>query len=205
MYTAAGKPFTQATACSVDDGRTWIKYSGNPTLPFIEAENRDPKIVWYEPGKYWVMSLYLDREDFAIFISKDLKHWERTDEVTLPGTSECPNFFPMPLDGDKKKQKWVFFGANGGYLVGDFDGRKFKPEGPMKRMQNGNCWYAAQVFSDIPESDGRTILIPWGQLSIPGMPFNQIMGLPVEQTLRTTPQGPTVFSVPVRELQTLRT
>lgn len=204
MYTAAGKPFTQGTAYSLDKGRTWTKYSGNPTLPFIEAENRDPKIVWHEPTKKWVMSLYLDREDFAIFVSPDLKKWEQTDEVTLPGTSECPNFFPMPVAGNPKLTKWVFFGANGGYLVGDFDGRKFKPEGPIKRMQHGNCWYAAQVFSDIPESDGRTILIPWGQQALPGMPFNQIMGIPVEQTLRQTDTGFVVDSIPVRELKSLR-
>lgn len=205
MYTAAGKPFTQATAYSVDKGRTWTKYAGNPTLGFIEAENRDPKIVWHEPTQRWVMSLYLDREDFAIFTSSDLKKWERTDTVTLPGTSECPNFFPMPVDGDPKRTKWVFFGANGGYLVGDFDGRKFKADGPIKRMQHGNCWYAAQVFSDIPASDGRTILIPWGQQALPDMPFNQIMGLPVEQTLRTTSEGLTVYSLPARELKSLRT
>ncbi|MGV3615208.1 MAG: glycoside hydrolase family 32 protein [Fimbriimonas sp.] len=204
MYTTAGKPFTQDLAYSIDRGRTWKKYAGNPVLGHIEAENRDPKVVWYEPEKKWVMSLYMDREDFAIFTSPDLKKWERTDTVTLPGTSECPNFFPMPVDGDPKRTKWLFFGANGGYLVGDFDGRKFKPEGAIKRMQHGNCWYAAQVFSDIPASDGRTILIPWGQQALPGMPFNQIMGLPVEMTLRSSPEGPSVCSVPARELKSLR-
>jgi len=204
MYTAAGKPFTQGLAFSVDRGRTWTKYSGNPTIGHIVAENRDPKVVWYAPEKKWVMSLYLDREDYAIFSSFDLKKWERTDTVTLPGTSECPNFFPMPVNGDPKQTKWVFYGANGGYLVGDFDGHRFKPEGPIKRMQYGNCWYASQVFSDIPAADGRTILIPWGQLEIPGMPFNQIMGLPVELTLRTTSEGLTVCAVPARELNSLR-
>lgn len=204
MYTAAGKPFTQGTAYSTDRGRTWTKYAGNPTVPFIEAENRDPKVVWYEPEKKWVMSLYLDREDYAIFTSPDLKKWDRVDTVTLPGTSECPNFFPMPLDGDPSKTKWVFFGANGGYLVADFDGHHFKPDAPIQHMQSGNCWYAAQVFSDIPSEDGRTILIPWGQLAIPGMPFNQLMGLPVELTLRSTPNGPIIDSVPVRELKALR-
>lgn len=204
MYTAAGKPFTQGTAFSNDRGRTWTKYEGNPTLGHIAAENRDPKMIWYAPEKKWVMSLYLDHDDFGIFSSPDLKHWERTDSVTLPGTNECPNFFPMPLNGDPKQTKWVFYGANGGYLVGDFDGRDFKPEGPIKRMQAGNCWYASQVYSDIPASDGRTILIPWGQLEIPGMPFNQIMGIPVELTLRTTEEGPTICSVPARELKSLR-
>lgn len=205
MYTAAGQPFTQGTAYSTDRGRTWTKYAGNPTVPFIVHENRDPKMIWYAPENKWVMALYLDGEEFALFSSKDLKHWERMSTVTIPGTSECPNFFPLLLDGNTKNQKWVFYGGNGGYLVGRFDGHTFTPEGERKEIQHGNCWYATQVYSDIPASDGRTILVPWGQIEFPGMPFNQMMGLPVELTLRTTEDGPTICSVPVRELRSLRT
>ncbi|RYG26345.1 2,6-beta-D-fructofuranosidase [bacterium] len=201
LYTAAGRPFTQGLAYSNDRGRTWTKYRGNPVLGHVAAENRDPKAVWYEPQKKWIVSLFLDGEEFAIYDSKDLKTWRELQRIRIPGTAECPSFLPMPLDGDASRPKWVLFGANGGYLVGDFDGTRFVPDGPPKRMQHGNAWYAAQVFSDVP---GRTILIPWAQLDFPGMPFNQMMGLPVEQTLRTTAAGPTVFSVPVRELASLR-
>src|SRR5262249_41359148 len=37
-----------------------------------------------------------------------------------------------------------------------------------------------------------------------GMPFNQMMGLPVELTLRTTDEGPRLFAYPVKELISLR-
>lgn len=42
----------QSLAYSIDRGRTWIKYEGNPVLenPGIK-DFRDPKIVWYEPKK----------------------------------------------------------------------------------------------------------------------------------------------------------
>ncbi|HXI69257.1 MAG TPA: glycoside hydrolase family 32 protein, partial [Verrucomicrobiae bacterium] len=208
MLTAAGSPFTQEITYSNDRGRTWTKYEKNPVLRHIAAENRDPKVVWFAPGKKWVMSLYLDHNDFAIFESHDLKHWNKLQDFTLPGDSECPNFFEMPLDGDTHNTRWVFFGANGVYVIGKFDGQKFTPETQPQRLQNGNCWYASQVYSDIPANDGRCILVPWGRLPdgeiFRGMTFNQMMGLPVELTLQSTSSGASLLVTPVHELKSLR-
>ena len=208
MITAAGQPFTQEIAYSNDRGRTWTKYKNNPVLGHIAAENRDPKVVWFAPEKKWVMALYLDHNDYALFESQDLKRWNKLQDFVLPGDSECPNFFQMPLDGDARNPRWVFFGANGVYVVGKFDGRKFTPETGPQRLQNGNCWYASQVFSDIPTNDGRCILIPWGRLPdgeiFRGMTFNQMMGLPVELTLHSTSAGASLAVNPARELKSLR-
>ncbi|HYG35031.1 MAG TPA: GH32 C-terminal domain-containing protein, partial [Clostridia bacterium] len=66
------------------------------------------------------------------------------------------------------------------------------------------CFYASQTYNDIPERDGRRILVPWGQMATPGMPFNQMMGIPVELTLRKTEEGLRLFTNPVRELEKLR-
>ena len=209
MVTAAGDdPAIQEIAYSNDRGRTWTKYTNNPVLGHIAAENRDPKVVWYAPEKKWVMALYLDHNDYAFFESHDLKHWEKLQDFTLPGDAECPNFFEMPLDGNPHNQRWVFYGASGVYVVGQFDGHTFTPETAPRRLQNGNCWYASQVYSDIPPSDGRCILIPWGRLPsddiFRGEPFNQMMGLPVELTLHSSPSGPVLEIDPVRELASLR-
>jgi len=208
MFTAAGRPFTQGLAYSNDRGHTWTKYEKNPVMGHIIAENRDPKVVWYAPEQKWVMSLYLDHNDFAIFGSTDLKRWEKLSDFKLPGDAECPNFYPMPLDGNTNDQRWVFFGANGVYSVGRFNGREFTPESQPQRLQNGNCWYASQVFSDILATDGRCILIPWGRLPngeiFRGMTFNQMMGLPVELALRSSATGPVIVVNPVRELAALR-
>jgi len=177
-------------------------------LGHIAAENRDPKVVWFAPDKKWVMALYLDHSDYALFSSPDLKSWQKLSDVNLPGDSECPNFFEVPLDGDKHNTRWIFYGANGVYLVGKFDGQKFTPETQPQRLHNGNCWYASQVFSDIPEKDGRRILIPWGRLPdgeiFRGLTFNQMMGLPVELTLYSTDSGAALGVQPVRELKSLR-
>ncbi|HTI98064.1 MAG TPA: glycoside hydrolase family 32 protein, partial [Dongiaceae bacterium] len=208
MFTAAGNPFTQGIAYSNDRGRTWIKYDKNPVLGHIAAENRDPKVVWYAPEKKWVMALYLDHSDYALFSSPDMKQWQKLSDVNLPGDSECPNFFEIPLDGNTNNLRWVFFGASGVYLVGQFDGQKFTPETAPQHLHHGNCWYASQVYSDIPAADGRCILVPWGRLPngeiFRGQTFNQMMGLPVELTLHSTGAGAVLNVTPVRELQSLR-
>ncbi len=48
----------QSVAYSVDDGKTWTKYANNPVLknPGIK-DFRDPKVMWYEPAKKWIMTL----------------------------------------------------------------------------------------------------------------------------------------------------
>jgi fructan beta-fructosidase len=48
----------QSIAYSNDDGRTWRKYEGNPVLKNRGiADFRDPKVMWYEPQKKWIMTL----------------------------------------------------------------------------------------------------------------------------------------------------
>lgn len=109
FYTAAGgtndaskgRPFTQCLAYS-HDGRTFSKYPGNPVIPHIEAENRDPKVIWHGPTKRWVMALYLNESRFALYGSADLVTWSRLSNIELPGASECPDLFPLALDGDKE-------------------------------------------------------------------------------------------------------
>jgi fructan beta-fructosidase len=208
MFTAAGKPFTQGLAYSNDRGRTWTKYEKNPVLGHIVHENRDPKVIWFAPEKKWVMALYLDHNDFALFASPNLKQWEKLCDVKLPGDAECPEFFEMPVDGDPKNTRWIFYGANGRHLIGKFDGKNFTPESGPHDLQHGNCWYASQTYSDIPAKDGRRILVPWGRLPdgeiFRGMPFNQMMGLPVEIKVVSGAANPVLEVHPVRELKSLR-
>jgi len=205
IYTSAGTPFTQSIAYSTDRGRTWTKYARNPVLANLAEGNRDPKIVWHEPSHKWVMALYLTGNDYALFGAADLKQWTKLSDVSMPGSSECPDFFEMPVDDDAAHTKWLFWGANARYMLGSFDGTAFHPETDILQTDFGANFYAAQTWSDISRADGRRIQIGWmagGQY--PGMPFNQQMSFPCELTLRTTPEGIRLFREPVRELQSLR-
>lgn len=210
FYTAGGERVfpdrrcIQCIAHSDDRGRTWTKYAGNPVIGHIRAENRDPKVVWHEPTARWVMTLFMDDNDYALFASPDLKSWTHLQDLTLPGVSECPDFFELPVDGDPSNMRWVFWGASGGYLLGRFDGREFTPETDVLQAEQGANGYAAQTWSDIPADDGRRIQISWMRGGrYPAMPFNQQMTFPVELTLRTLPQGIRLCREPVREIELL--
>jgi fructan beta-fructosidase len=213
VYTSAGgtspesqgRHFTQSLAYSNDRGVTWTKYAKNPVLGHVAGSNRDPKVIWYEPTKTWIMALYLDGTDYALFGSKNLREWTKLCDVAMPGTSECPDIFDMPVDGEPGRRLWVFWGANGNYRLGTFDGRTFRPGTDVLRSLWGANDYAAQTWSGIPGSDGRRIQISWMSGGrYPGMPFNQQMSFPRELRLRTTPQGVRLSMRPVFEVEKLR-
>ena len=200
---SAGKPFTQSIAFSNDRGRTFTKYKGNPVLENLEYVNRDPKIFWYEPTKCWVLVLHFDERAMAFFNSRDLKNWKFQSELGIKYLIDCPELFPLPIDGNEAEQKWILYGGPGYYYVGEFDGKEFKPETDEIKYNYGNCFYASQTFNSVPETIGRRIQIAWGTVDTPDMPFNQIMDFPVELTLHNTDDGLRMFSYPVKEIENI--
>ncbi len=210
FYTAGGERVfpgrrcIQCIAFSNDRGRSWTKYAGNPVIGHIRAENRDPKVVWHGPTGRWIMTLFLDGNDYALFSSPDLRRWTHLQDLTLPGVSECPDFFELPVDEVPWNTRWVFWGASGGYLLGRFDGRTFTTESDVLQAEQGANGYAAQTWSDVPAEDGRRIQISWMRDGrYPAMPFNQQMSFPVKLTLRTLPEGIRMCREPVREIELL--
>jgi fructan beta-fructosidase len=211
FYTAAGgtstlstgQPFTQCLAWS-KDGSSLEKLANNPIVGHIEGENRDPHVFWHAPSSQWVMALYLADDRFALLGSKNLKDWKELSRLTLPGASECPNMFELPLDGDKHQPKWIFWGANGDYLVGSFDGRTFHPETETLKSKFGTTGYAAQIYSNAPR--GRQIQITWlNNSNFPDCAWNQQLGFPNVLGLQSTSAGPRLTFSPVREIQSIRT
>ena len=224
IYTSAGgysawakdKLHCQSIAYSNDRGRSWTKYDGNPVIDHIVHENRDPKVFWHKPTRQWVMVLYLDKNDFGFFVSPDLKQWERTDTIQMPGTFECPDLFELPVDGNHEQTRWVLWGNGGNYLLGDFDGVRFVPDGGVQAFWTAFIpnsdpkafWLAgrslaAQTWNDIPPEDGRRIQTSFMPAKLPGMAFASVMTFPTELTLRTTAEGTRLFGWPVMEIAQL--
>jgi len=104
---------------------------------------------------------------------------------------------------DQNNTKWVLYGGSADYFIGSFDGKEFKPETKSLKFNYGNAFYASQTFSDIPEEDGRRIMMAWGPVPMPDMPWNQMISFPIVLTLRTTDEGIRMFAEPVEEVQKL--
>lgn len=179
FYTSAkstpwGDIQMQSMAYSLDNGKTFTKYEGNPILTSSEKDFRDPKVFWYAPGKHWVMILAVGQH-MEIYSSVNLKEWKKESEFGAMqgahgGVWECPDLVEIPVEGSREK-KWVlicnlnpggpFGGSAAQYFVGSFDGKKFVNESPTqtKWMDWGKDNYATVTWNNAP--DGRCIALGW--------------------------------------------
>ena len=193
FYTAAGTERVQCAAWSLDKGRTFTRYEGNP----VAGPDRDPRVFWHDPSQSWVMALF-DDAGIRILTSANLRQW--VPQSYVAGFYECPELFELAVDGRTDKKYWVMYGGSGTYMLGDFDGNSFTPVRGKYRNTYG-AHYAAQTFNDEP--NGRRIQIGWGRIEHRGMPFNQMMCFPTELSLRTTNEGIRLFSEPLAEVSKL--
>ncbi|NMC21590.1 MAG: glycoside hydrolase family 32 protein [Thermogutta sp.] len=210
FYTAAGgesfdpRPFTQCMAWSLDRGRTWTKFAGNPVVGPIADGNRDPKVFWFAPASRWIMVLYVRRDAFSLFSSQDLKTWQAEGEVEFPSAFECPELFELPVEESPGETRWVLWSASGNHLIGRFDGHAFRAESPVLPSEWGKNCYAGQTWNDAP--DGRRIFIGWMNSdgsAYRDMPFNQQMTFPREFALRNTEDGLRLHALPIDEIKGL--
>lgn len=207
---------TQGVACSQDCGRTWHKYSGNPVLPALKPDFRDPKVFWHEDC--WVMVIAAGKT-LMLLRSGDLLHWEPLSEFdgsAYDGTWEVPDLFPMEIEGITK---WVLVvsvnptaPAGGGgirYFIGNFDGESFTNDYPDQTLwfDWGADNYAGSTFSSI--SDKRRLFIAWMNNwayadIIPTSVWRGTMTIPRELSLVRTAQGIRLAQRPVSTLDNLR-
>jgi sucrose-6-phosphate hydrolase SacC (GH32 family) len=182
------------------------------------ADFRDPKVFRYERGSdsCWIMvAVEAVQRKVVIYSSANLIDWTYLSDFgpanAVDGVWECPDLFPLPLDGDPGTLKWVLTvnlnpgGPNGGsagqYFVGEFDGVVFRADataalGPDGRAELSDCdwldwgrdYYAAVSFNDAPE--GKRIMIGWMNNwdyanNTPTAPWRGHMSLPRQLSLIT--------------------
>jgi len=208
-------------AYSIDRGRTFTKYDGNPVIDVGNPKFGDPKVFWHKPTKRWIMVTILGHEQGCVVLygSADLRHWEVLSRFEAPDISpnmwECPDLFPLALDGDPEQIKWVLkvnstgspAGQRTWYFVGDFDGTTFA-SGSTAIEAAGRDYgeiYAEATYNDIPALDGRRILIGWiRQQPIPERPWTGAQSIPRVLTLRSSHGGPVLCQTPIDEMKALR-
>ncbi len=205
----------QSLAFSLDEGRTWHKYAGNPVLPNPGLKNlRDPKVFWHAATSRWVMSLAAG-DHIAFYTSPNLKDWTLQsrfgqDVGAHGGVWECPDLIELTLDD---QQHWVLIvslmpgGPNGGsatqYFVGDFDGAHFTPYDTHTRwLDHGPDNYAGVTWHNTAP---RTVFIGWMSnwtyaKDLPTSPWRSAMTLPRELSLQRVGEQLHLSTRPAQEV-----
>jgi fructan beta-fructosidase len=223
---------SQAIAYSLDDGRTWIKYEGNPVLPNPGGKKdfRDPNVFWHDETQRWMMVVSVF-DHVEIYSSPNLINWDFLSDFgynfgAMNGTWECPDLFPIQID-ETGETRWVLIqnlnpgGPQGGsgtqYFIGDFDGSEFTldPEFESQLDRNGPHWadwgrdnYAGITWFGAP--DDRRLFIGWMSnwdyaQQVPTDTWRSAMTIPRDLSLTFgTEEGYVLRSRPAPELSKLR-
>jgi fructan beta-fructosidase len=203
----------QSIAYSLDKGRTFKKYDGNPVIknPGIK-DFRDPKVFWHDDTKKWVMSLAA--YDKVIFYnSPDLKSWTKTGEFGINGDDrlwECPDLVQL-FDENKNETKWALIvsmqkkAPNGGtgtsYFIGDFDGKTFKSNSKNQQwLDYGKDNYAFVTFSNLDKNNVQGIgwMSNWEYAQVtPTKGWRSAMTFPRQLSLELTANRYLLKSFPI--------
>ena len=220
LYSATHDKFFQGGAYSTDKGRTWTKINdGKPVIPHQEGFSkgqRDPRVFYFAPGDFYVTIMMIGGPDRLVRLwkSTNLLDWEIIGDIPNKA-AECIDMYAVPVDGDPENVRWIISDAGAHYEIGEFDGKTWKGYGAVDandrrlKFDYGDAWYAAQAFNQGPA--GRVVHVGWLRAKQPGyrpfleanMPFNQQMSVPIEITLKTTPDGIEMFRNPVQEIEKL--
>jgi sucrose-6-phosphate hydrolase SacC (GH32 family) len=161
----------QCIARSSDNGRTFTKFENNPVLDEGKKDFRDPKVFRYKD--HWIMCVAQPIErQISFYKSFDLVHWQHLSNfgpaAAIDGIWECPDLFPLEVDG---KEVWVLlvslnpgglYGSGTQYFVGDFDGENFSPKystSEPRWLDFGKDNYAGVTINSEP--NGHRIFIGW--------------------------------------------
>ncbi len=216
---------TQNLAYSNDHGRTWTKYSGNPVLNLHMTDFRDPKVLWSEESKQWVMAVSLPNDHKVRFYgSPDLKHWTQMSDFGPEGATggqwECPELFQLPIEGTADAKRWVLkVGLNPGalqggsgeqYFIGSFDGRRFHNDNSASLQlwtDYGKDCYCALTFNGLAKEQ-RAAMIGWMDnwqyaAKLPTSPWRGQMTFPRSLSLRKTAEGLRLIQQPFEGIQRL--
>ena len=214
----------QSLAHSADRGRTWTKYAGNPVIAAPEsAVFRDPKVCWHAATGQWIMVVTIG-QGVRFYASSNLRDWRAVGEFgtgygSQAGIWECPDLFPLPVEGEPGRERWILLisvngpaGSTMEYFVGDFDGATFTSDHPATTIlpfDYGRDCYAAVTWSDVPSNisgeDSHRLAIGWMNnwryaRQLPGDEWRGAMTLPRELRLRASQDGPRLIQAPISEL-----
>ncbi|MDF1618300.1 glycoside hydrolase family 32 protein [Petrocella sp. FN5] len=229
FYTSTLPRQQQSMAYSLDNGKTFTKYQDNPIisnhpLSNIPDDFRDPKVIWHENTKKWIMLIAAFNRVY-FWTSRDLIHWKKEhefyDEMNKDiGVFECPDLFELPIHGNNTNgNKWVLLlssnmgGINGEtctrYYTGDLqiDALGYisfiRDDQSFRIMDFGKDNYASITWSNVLD---RTVLIGWMNnweyaFQLPTKKWKGMMTLPRELSIQSFSGDLKLVSKPVAEIE----
>jgi len=217
FYTAHrdGNPSIEDQSVAIADRgmMTFQKFADNPVLPARGPRDfRDPKVIWHAPTCRWIM-VVTHGQSIGFYSSPDALNWRFESEFAEgrhdpapenPGPWECPDLFPMTVQGTDDTA-WILLvglgrghisgGSGTQYFVGDFDGHTFRNRNPAETelfMDWGRDYYAAQTFSGLGGEDPLAIawMSNWQYANhTPQTEFRGSMNLPRRLQFANGPEG----------------
>ena len=94
---------SQHLAYSLDRGRSYTAFAGNPVIDIGSTEFRDPKVFWHQPTQRWVMLVVAAlMQQMWVYTSVDLKAWTKASTFGPAGSAanniwEVPDLFELPV------------------------------------------------------------------------------------------------------------
>ncbi len=189
-FDPVSKNQSQHLAYSLDRGRSYTAYAGNPVIDIGSTEFRDPKVFWHAPSRHWVMLVVASlRQEVWIYTASNLRNWTKVSTFGPAGSAagniwEVPDLLELPVtaaDGSAQGKRWVLvvsvnrgtiWGGSGvQYFIGYFDGSRFvadphqNPQ-PAARLVNANI----TLWAD----HGRDFYAP---LSFANLPDSRVLWL----------------------------
>jgi fructan beta-fructosidase len=216
FYTAhrdgTDRPYVEDQAVAVADRTmtTFRKVDSNPVLRNTgPLDFRDPKVIWHEATKRWIM-VVTHGQSIGIYSSPNALDWSFESEFGAdegrhgPGPWECPDLFPITVEGTGE-EAWILVvglgrghisgGSGTQYFVGNFDGHIFRNRHSASTelyMDWGRDYYASQSFSGLASENPLSLawMSNWLYANYtPAANFRGSMTLPRRLKLIWTPQG----------------
>ncbi|GAA3285336.1 glycoside hydrolase family 32 protein [Dactylosporangium vinaceum] len=196
---------------STDGARTFQTFDHGRKVAVPGGISRDPHVFWHAASGRFVMVVWNDAgsdgggNGASFYTSTNLLDWTYRSRFAAGWFFECPDMFPLAVDGGATK--WVLTDASGEYTIGSFDGTAFHSDWASPQRMDlgandpGGTFYAGQTFTGVP--DGRRIQMSW-QPGNHGSTWTGDQTFPAELALRTFPEGVRLTRTPIRELSSLR-
>ncbi|KAK8509206.1 hypothetical protein V6N13_062262 [Hibiscus sabdariffa] len=215
--------------------REWVKSSHNPLMTPVDGIEpeffRDPTTAWQGPDGLWrvLVGNQMDGHGWALlYRSRDFVTWTRSREPlhssTRTGMWECPDFYPVSVDGKEGVDTSSFdnstkhvlkasFNDCDHYVLGNYTpvtdnysvDTDFLENGSDLRYDYGK-FYASKTFFD----GGKKRRVLWGWIQEADSTTNDIekgwSGLQsVPRSILLSKTGKQLVQWPVEEIEKLRT